>query len=410
MRILVLTDVFFPDTIGGAGRVASRLSYELNEKGHEVHTLARNPGGSLPIFEQMGANHFVHRFFVPMKEGLALPLTEIRNSFIAAQKISRQVYFDLLCTHQTLIVLGPLLSRRLRRIPFVYFFHSPWHEEYLTKKQVHTGISGRCIASAMKRAESRVLRRASKVIVLSQFMAHKIHEIHHFPEQKIAKIPGGVDLQRFRPPKEAKQRAKELAHFPSGRMTFLTVRNLVPRMGLENLVEAFNKSETLRGRALLVICGDGPLMQKLESLIDRSHLEDSIRLAGRVEEKQLPRFYQGADFFVLPTKELEGFGLVILEAMACGTPVLGTPVGAIPETIGAFDKKLLFDGAEWPDIREKLEEIVQKPERYRFAPEECRKFVETNFSWKKMACAFEKAAAEVVPKMREQVSCFSAFR
>ena len=64
-------------------------------------------------------------------------------------------------------------------------------------------------------------------------------------------------------------------------------------------------------------------------------LHGSIRFLGHIPEIDLPQKYQAADFFVLPTRNLEGFGLVILEAMASGTPVLGTPVGAIPEVIGS---------------------------------------------------------------------------
>jgi glycosyltransferase involved in cell wall biosynthesis len=110
----------------------------------------------------------------------------------------------------------------------------------------------------------------------------------------------------------------------------------------------------------------------------------------------LSRYYQAADFFVLPTRELEGFGLVILEAMACGTPVLGTPIGAIPETVGLFDKNLLFEGSQGKDMKTKLEDVINRPEKYRFDPQACRKFVEERFSWEKMADAFEREVMRLI--------------
>ena len=83
-------------------------------------------------------------------------------------------------------------------------------------------------------------------------------------------------------------------------------------------------------------------------------------------------------------------------AMASGTPVLGTPVGAIPETIGLFDGNLLFDGTHPEDLRTKLEDVVQHPEKYRFDAESCRRFVEERYSWMKMAAAFEEQIIRLV--------------
>jgi putative transposase len=74
MKILMLTDVFFPDTIGGAGRVAYHLSHQLCKRAHEVHVLTRNPEGKLPSHEKIEANLFAHRFKVPAKERLLFGL------------------------------------------------------------------------------------------------------------------------------------------------------------------------------------------------------------------------------------------------------------------------------------------------------------------------------------------------
>jgi len=82
--------------------------------------------------------------------------------------------------------------------------------------------------------------------------------------------------------------------------------------------------------------------------------------------------------------------------MACGTPVLGTHTGAIPETIGAFDKRLLFPGPDWGPMKQKLEEVIRRPGDYAFRPESCRRFVERNFSWEKMASAFEEEVGKLL--------------
>lgn len=399
MRVLMLADVFFPDTIGGAGRVAYQLSRQLCQKGHEVHVLARNPDGSLPPYEKIEANLFSHRFNLPAKEGLGFFLSEIINSYRAAQKANRETDFDLLCAHQSLVVSGPLFSSHISRIPFVHCFHSPWHEEYLVKKQDrkgHTPWSSKAVAFLMKCMEKRVLSKALKIFVLSRYSAQQIAAIHHLPREKVLMIPGGIDLDRFSLPKTGKDTPRKALNIPLDRTIFFTVRNLVPRMGIENLIEAFKQSNVLREKGFLLIGGEGFLKESLQAMVKDHDLEESVKFLGRVSEDDLPQYYQAADFFVLPTRELEGFGLVILEAMACGTPVLGTPIGAIPETVGLFDKNLLFEGTHPEDIRRKLEDVISLPEQYRFDPQFCRKFVEERYSWEKLAEAFEEEVKDLL--------------
>ena len=145
-----------------------------------------------------------------------------------------------------------------------------------------------------------------------------------------------------------------------------------------------------------MVGGGGSLEHRLKTMVRDFEISESVKFLGHIPEEDLPNLYQAADFFVLPTKKLEGFGLVIPEAMACGTPVLGTPVGAIPEVVGGFEKRLLFDGTEWPHLMEKMEEVVESSDKYRFDPEDCRTYIKNNFSWEKVAHDFEHEAAELL--------------
>ena len=399
MKILMLADVFFPDTFGGAGRVAYHLSLQLCKRGHEVHVLTRNPGSVLPSKENMEADLCVHRCNLPAKEGLGIFQNEIKNAYREARRANQETPFDLVCAHQSLVAAGPLLSRRFRKIPFLYCFYSPWHEEYLIKKRNmkrETPWSAKGIAFFMRQMEKRILSKALKILVLSRYSAEQISAIHQLAKEKVVMIPGGIDLNRFRLPEGGKGAAKKSLDIPSDQTAFLTVRNLVPRMGIENLLEAFNRSDALRKKGLLLVGGEGFLKEPLRAMVKEYGLEASVKFLGRISEDDLPRYYQAADFFVLPTRELEGFGLVILEAMACGTPVLGTPIGAIPESVGLFDKNLLFEGVRSEDMKTKLEDVINRPEKYRFDPHVCRKFVGERYSWEKMADAFEREVTKLI--------------
>jgi len=400
----MLADVFFPDTVGGAGRVAYHLALDLSRKGHKIHIVTRNIDGKWPSYQELNPRLFIHRFFSSSKESLGLFLLEIKNSYLLAKALAQKIKFDLVCTHQSLVAIGPLLSRRFKQIPIIHYFHSPWHEEFLVKKQVDPGIPGKknnVVALLMRRIERRLLFRAARIIVLSEYMRDKALEIHNYPKARIVKIPGGVDLDRYLLPTGGKAAAKDTAKLPANKTVFLTVRNLVPRMGLETLIESFNQSVVLRDKGLLLIGGKGILENQLKTQVESSNLQDVVRFLGRIPDEDLPQFYQASDFFILPTRQLEGFGLVILEAMASGTPVLATPVGGIPEVIRPFDKRLIFDGTGWQDMRNKLEEVIEKPDRFRFAPQNCRSFVEKNFSWKKVADAFERVTKDEVLRASE---------
>ncbi|MFC1891448.1 glycosyltransferase family 4 protein [Thermodesulfobacteriota bacterium] len=391
----MLADVFYPDTIGGAGRVAYHLGLELSKMGHEVHILTRNPERKYPSHQNINPNLHIHRFDTPDKESLTLLYSEIKNSYYLSKQLAYKIKFDIICIHQSMAAIGPFLSRSFKNIPSVHYFHSPWHEEFLIKKQGYNTkkqkITVKLIAYLMKWIEKRVINKSSKVIVLSRYMRNKVRATHNFPQNRIITIHGGVDLDNFKLHDKNKTILKKNKRLHGHKTIFLTIRNLVPRMGLENLIKAFYQSETLQNKSELLIGGRGPLEDHLKDMVEKFNLKNSIHFLGRIPEEDLPKTYQTADFFVLPTEKLEGFGLVIAESMACGTPVLGTPVGAIPELLGAFDKRLLFKGSSSEDLKKLMEEVVNKPEEYSYSRESCRKFAEDNFSWNRVAALFEEA-------------------
>ena len=386
-------------TVGGAGRVAYHLSRQLCRREHKVHVLTRSPEGKLPSLEHMEDYLFLHRFDLPGTEGFKFFLREIKNSNTEGKRAQQETGFDVVCAHQALAAFGPLFSSAIRQLPFVYFFHSLWHEEYLIKKRDTKGKtpqSAKLVAMFMRKMENRVLSRAMKIFVLSRYSAEQIAKTHHLPQDRVVMLPAGIELDRFALSRNGKHAVKEALGLPIDKTVFFTVRNVVPRMGITNLIEAFQQSDVLKEKALLLIGGEGFLKESLRAMVKDFGLGEAVRFLGRISEEDLPRYYQAADFFVLPTRELEGFGLVILEAMACGTPVLGTPIGAIPETVGLFDKNLLFAGVRSEDMKTKIEDVISRPEKYRFDPQVCRKFVEERYSWEKMADAFEREVTKLI--------------
>src|SRR5437899_12651573 len=155
------------------------------------------------------------------------------------------------------------------------------------------------------------------------------------------KIVGGADVERFHPSgtREAQRQALGL---PGDRPLLFTLRNLEPRMGLDTLIRAMATVRERFPRVLLLIGGSGSLRPLLETLTISLSLSEHVRFLGFVPERDLPAYYGAAAAFVLPTRELEGFGLVTVAALACGTPVLGTPGGATPAILEPPTRSLHF--------------------------------------------------------------------
>jgi glycosyltransferase involved in cell wall biosynthesis len=204
-----------------------------------------------------------------------------------------------------------------------------------------------------------VMTRCARVVVLSEFMKQRVQAVHGIAEQLVHVIPGAVDVERFAPAGDPAGVRRQLG-LPAERTILLTVRNLVPRMGLNHFVRAVAMVRDEIPGILALIGGEGPLRVELERLIQEHRVKDHVRLLGFIPEEDLPKYYQSADLVVMPTSELEGFGLVTVEALACGTPVVGTPIGATPEILRGIDPALLATGTRAEDIAKSLRTIIRR--------------------------------------------------
>jgi glycosyltransferase involved in cell wall biosynthesis len=279
----------------------------------------------------------------------------------------------------------------------VYTCHSLAFEEYISRNERPDSWLRRLLywlhIEARKRIERKSLENSDTITVLSDFTKEKLWNAYRIPSQKISVIPGGVDLERFQPGKDQVVIRQRLG-VPTDKFVLFTVRNLVQRMGLENLILALHEVASKHPDIYLVIGGTGPLQETLAAMITNLKLEKNIRLAGFIPEGELADYYRMADFFILPTIELEGFGLITLEALASGLPVLGTPVGGTTEILSALNPSLLFKNTDPQSmaalIAEYYEKIRNNPEVLGELSRECRQYAESNYSWERNVISLEK--------------------
>ena len=178
----------------------------------------------------------------------------------------------------------------------------------------------------------RTLLGVDRVIAVSQALKDTMVRLG-IPQERVSVIPNGVDPGKFAP--MSKQEARDALHLSKHRL-ILSVGNLTENKGMDLLIKALHILVYQRWRSdlRLAIVGDGPCRHVLVDLVVSLNLHDYVILVGSVPHHELNRWYSAADVFCLASAR-EGLPNVVLEALACGTPVVATPVGGIPEVISS---------------------------------------------------------------------------
>jgi len=396
---LLLAEVSVSRVIGGAERMLRGQALGLSKLGCRVGLAVREPQDDQRPVVMIG-DAPEYRYAVKRANEAAYVLSSLRASIGAFERACGGARPDVVIVHQAMAGLGPILSRRSSAGSWVYMCLSLAHEEYRSRTDPASVSRFRYLANvALRRwCERVVMRRCARVIVLSEFMKRRVQAVHGIAGDRVRVIPGAVDSEQFTPASEPAEVRRQLG-LPVDRTILVVVRNLVPRMGLEQFVRAVAIVRDEIPGLLAIIGGEGPLRDEITGLIQRLQLKDHVRMPGFIPEDDLPKYYQAADLVVMPTYELEGFGLVTIEALACGTPVLGTPVGATPEILRGIDPALLTGGTQAEAMAESLRTIIR---RFRARPGERTELaakgvqaVRANYTWDRHCTALTDVLDDV---------------
>src|SRR5216117_2153181 len=391
----MVSDVSPTPAEGGGTRMLWEQSSRLVARGHDVRVVCRaTTDGEAATAERQGVR--IRRFAVDRRTVRRFVVSSVLGARRVVTLELRDAPADVLHVHQPLAGVGVLMSPAVRGLPRLYSFHSPAPLEFRSRRGMtahhRSGWAGRIGLTALWGTERACLRRATAIHVLSDYSTEQLWKLYGVPRDRVVKIPGAADTNWFRPAADRAAVRKRLG-LPAERPLLLTVRNLERRMGLDLLIRAMAILKRDRPEALLLIGGVGSVSQELESFSEVLGLREQVRFLGFIPDAALPLYYQAADVFVLPTRELEGFGLVTVEALACGTPVLGTPVGATPEILVPLSPALVFRGlapetmAE--DLRRFLEAERRDPEAHARLRAACRRHAEAHYAWDRTIDALE---------------------
>ena len=368
-RSLVLATLNFPPALGGIEHLCAELARALSGLGIAVHVVA--PGQPGDAIVDAALPFPVTRYpsgpvrVVNLTRAL-LPLLRAAPSWVLFAQWTAATPFALLR------LLGPRTTR------LATIAHG---KEYLTAER---GWRSTWAWSAQRRA---VLSQLAMVLAVSDYTAKHARASG---ARSVRITHPGVDAEHFSPRATSRITRAELAGPNADGPVLLSVARLVPRKGVDTLISALPEVIALHPGLRYVVVGDGPDRDRLSALATAQGVAAHVRIVSGVSNDELPAYYAGADLFVMAARELpgvgdaEGFGMTLLEAQACGTPVIAAQSGGMPDALRAGETGLLVAQDDPRALGAAVIELLADPPRLRAMAEAARAYA-LSMSWRAMA-------------------------
>jgi D-inositol-3-phosphate glycosyltransferase len=326
---------------GGMSVCVRELARELGRRGHrvDIFTRASRPSdkGWLVLADNVRLVYLkVPKAYRAAKDALYPHLPDYFKR-LEAFRLRERIDYDLV--HSNYWLSGYLGNRAQScwGVPHITTFHTLG----LLKNSIGKGSHEPALRIAV---EKQVAQACDHIVVGSRREQHNLRRHYHVATSKIGIAPCGVDLKLFRP--FDRTYARRRLGLDTGEKVVLYVGRFDPLKGISRIVEAMGLLQQHPVR-FVIAGGDGqanPEVRKLQALARRLSLDGAVRFAGRVDQQELPLYYSAADVLAVPSL-YESFGIVALEALACGTPVITTPVGAMDSIISNGRNGCIVRGA-----------------------------------------------------------------
>lgn len=295
-------------------------------------------------------------------------------------------------------ILKTLMKRKIPT-PFIQTIHGVLADEYLQSLERESSSLRMKLSKFFMKylagIEKEVAQEATLVVTVSKYSARKIIQLYDVEESKIRIVPNGVDTQRFKPNKDCLKVKEKIAG--DSKHLILFVGNLIPRKGLQFLIEAAKRVLKENRDTKFVVVGDGPLKNHLVSYSKKHGVSDKFVFLGNVPEAFLHQLYNCADVFVSPSIQ-EGQGITLLEAQATAKPIVAFNVSAIKEVVKNNETGLLVKPNSF-DLANALSRLLSNPTLREKLGRSGREYVSENFSWDTLAQKMFQVYSEVLERV-----------
>ena len=394
---------------GGMSVYIRELARELGSRGHRVDIFTKlNGSGRDRIVKLYDNVRLIHLSAGNNGHVQKLTLYYYLADFLRALekfKDQHDLRYDLIHSHYWLSGrLGNWVQERWN-IPHIVMFHTLG----IVKNVVGLSEQEPDLRLATER---KLVKSSQRILAPTPAEKQNLIDYYHAARAKIGVVPCGVNLDLFQP--RDKQAARKMLGLAEKTPTALYVGRFDPIKGIDRLLEAIAHLRRQQPVQLLIIGGDGPETDEyrnLRHLAQKLGIADSVTFVGRIEQNRLPPYYSAADTVVIPSY-YESFGLVGLESLACGTPVVSTPVGAMSVILQNDDVGVLVDNAEPVPLAEGLASIFAKLQAGEFSAEKVRASV-CKFGWQHVAsdiidqytAVFNSMSPSVLSEASARASC-----
>jgi glycogen(starch) synthase len=382
MRILMLSWEYPPRVVGGLGRHVAALSRTLADQGHEVHVITRDhPDSPAPADEWLEGVHVVRVSeappVIPFAELIPWVLAFNNRVQSAAARLMRQLDFDVLHAHDWLVAYAAAGIKDAFGIPLVATIHA-------TEYGRHQGYLPGPMNKLIHQVEWWVTYEARRVITCSNYMRQQCEDIFLLPPDKVDVVPNAVATRDFELPADEVAAFRRTLVGPRTKMVLFAGR-LEYEKGIQTVIQALRQVRATVGPVKFWIAGIGTYSDELRRQVRQLNLGAHVRFTGFLEDHELRLHYAAADVAIAPSI-YEPFGLVAVEAMACGTPVVVGDTGGLREIVSG-GHGLSFTPQDADHLAEVLIEVLTDAELADDLVTRGRRRIAQRYDWSTVAAS-----------------------
>lgn len=374
MKILMLSWEYPPKTVGGLSTHVYNLCQSLKDRGNEVHVITCEEENA--VLEENNNGVFVHRVIPYKLETQDFTKWVMHLNFAIIEKASKLINsngdFDLIHAHDWLTTYSAKCLKWIYKIPMVSTFHAT---EYGRNGGIRTDLQ-RYISSA----EWLLANESWKIVTCSSYMKKQVCELFSVQEDKVWVIPNGVNIVKIEEDLNDFRRKFAL----DNEKIVLFVGRHVFEKGIQLLIDSVPSILKAYPNAKFVIVGKGPMTEELEDRVCKMGVKEKVLFVGYMNNEERDKLYKVSSTAVFPSL-YEPFGIVALEAMAAGCPVVVSNTGGLSEIVEHNENGLKVTPGSSDNLRDNILEILFNDKLAEKFKEKALSLVEEKYEWNKVA-------------------------